>query len=406
MDMNTRTFSAFTSLLIFALSLPAFAQREIRITGVSGKSSISLAELAAGPSAEERNLLQTLKNDLQLSGHFIVAPSPAEFEIKGRTASNGSSLSADIQVLNRSGAILLQDRFNGPANQSRTLAHQINDAIIPRIKNMPGIATTRLVLVGRRGGAKEIYVCDYDGENLRQMTNDNNISESPQWFPNGQDILYTSFLRGNAQLIRMSMQNGSRAPVSARPGINIGGAVSPDARRAAAVLSFEGRPELYVVDLASKRPTRLTSTRMASKASPSWSPDGQRIVFVSEHTGKPNLFIAFAAGGQPTPLTSGLENVGPDWGPNGWIAFSSRNGGRYSIRIVHPDNPRDIRVVSPSDADYEDPSWARDGRHIVCKKTVAHKSTLVMLDIEAPEGEKPFLITRTPGDWMSPDWTR
>jgi TolB protein len=403
--MNRRACLALAAATLVLAPSAVFAQREIVLTGITGKSSISVSGLTGGGSVEERNLAQVLSNDLNLSGHFVVSPSPAEFEIKGRTASNGSALQADVEVFGRTGAVVFSQRFSGAANQSRALAHQINDAIVEKIKGMPGIATTRLVFIGKRSGTKEVYVSDYDGENLRQATSDRSISESPQWFPNGQEIVYTSFLKGNAQLIRMNASTGARSQLSSRPGINIGGAVSPDGRRVASVLSFEGRPEVYVQDIASKRVTRITTTRMASKASPSWSPDGQKLVFVSEHTGKPNLFIASAGGGQPTQLTTGMENVGPDWGPNGWIAYSSRVGGKYSIRLINPTNPRDMRVVSPADADYEDPSWGRDGRHIVCKRTSGYKSTLVMLDIEAGGNEKPYVITRSAGDWMSPDWT-
>ncbi|MFO1491062.1 MAG: DPP IV N-terminal domain-containing protein [Kiritimatiellia bacterium] len=402
--MKRRDVLALGAAILTLFPAAAQAQREIKLTGISGKSSISVSELT-GATVEERNLVQVLSNDLNLSGHFVVAPSPAEFEIKGRTASNGSALQADLQVVSRTGAVLLSQRFSGAANQSRALAHQINDAVVEKVKNMPGIATTRLALIGKRSGSKELYVCDYDGENLRQVTSDHSISESPQWFPNGEELVYTSFLKGNAQLIRINPATGARSQLSSRPGINIGGAVSPDGRRAASVLSFEGRPEVYVQDMAARRVTRITTTKMASKASPSWSPDGQKLVFVSEHTGKPNLFIASAAGGQPTQLTTGMENVGPDWGPNGWIAYSTRTGGRYSIRLVNPANPRDQRVVSPADADYEDPAWARDGRHLVCKRTAGYKSTLVLLDIEAGGNEKPYVITRQAGDWMSPDWT-
>ena len=402
--MKRRDVLALGAAILTLFPAAAQAQREIKLTGISGKSSISVSELT-GATVEERNLVQVLSNDLNLSGHFVVAPSPAEFEIKGRTASNGSALQADLQVVGRTGAVLLSQRFSGAANQSRALAHQINDAVVEKVTNMPGIATTRLALIGKRSGSKELYVCDYDGENLRQVTSDHSISESPQWFPNGEELVYTSFLKGNAQLIRINPASGARSQLSSRPGINIGGAVSPDGRRAASVLSFEGRPEVYVQDLGSKRVTRITTTKMASKASPSWSPDGQKLVFVSEHTGKPNLFIASSGGGQPVQLTTGMENVGPDWGPNGWIAYSTRMGGRYSIRLVNPANPRDQRVVSPGDADYEDPAWARDGRHIVCKRTAGYKSTLVLLDIEAGANEKPYVITRQAGDWMSPDWT-
>jgi hypothetical protein len=44
------------------------------------------------------------------------------------------------------------------------------------LTGFPGIASTRIAMVGNATGHKEIYICDADGENLRQVTRDGSIS--------------------------------------------------------------------------------------------------------------------------------------------------------------------------------------------------------------------------------------
>ena len=55
------------------------------------------------------------------------------------------------------------------------------------------------------------------------------------------------------------------------------------------VLSKDGNPEVYVIDIATKKLRRITRHR-AIDTEPSWSPDGNSLIFSSERGGKPQLY--------------------------------------------------------------------------------------------------------------------
>ena len=60
-------------------------------------------------------------------------------------------------------------------------------------------------------------------------------------------------------------------------------------------------------------------------------------------------------------------------------------------------------LVSPIDnADYEDPSWAPDNRHIVCTRILNFKRQLVVLDTL---GDPPRVLLNLAGDWYLPAWS-
>jgi Tol biopolymer transport system component len=97
----------------------------------------------------------------------------------------------------------------------------------------------------------------------------------------------------------------------------------------------------------------------------------------------------------------GSENVSPDWGPDGRIAFSSRRDGRYHICTIDPSTGRGEQHTGDN-ADHEEPSWARDARHIVYVRTVVYHADLYVLDTL---GDPEVRLTTFQGDWYSPAWS-
>jgi len=108
--------------------------------------------------------------------------------------------------------------------------------------------------------------------------------------------------------------------------------ISPDGNFASYVLTEfnisenKGYSDIYVLDLKSNVPLRLTTAK-AGDAAPVWSPDSKRIAFLSkrEDDEKPQLYIISIHGGEAvrfTNLPTGLSSV--KWFPDGSaVAFAS-----------------------------------------------------------------------------------
>jgi TolB protein len=257
------------------------------------------------------------------------------------------------------------------------------------------MASGKIALVSSRTGRKELYICDMDGKNVKQVTNDRSIVVGPGWTPDGKNIIYTSYKRGYPNVY----MTGRSRPLSSYGGLNASGAVSPDGKSLALILSRDGNPELYIKSLRTGFLKRLTRTRQGNEASPCWSPDGSKIAYVSDTSGSPQVYIISRNGGRALRLTStGTENVAPDWGKNGYIVFSSRIGGRYRIALANPA-AKSLRVLDTDWADYEDPSWAPDGRHIVCSRTANYRSSIYLLDTLK---DSPVALLSGSVDWFSP----
>ena len=370
----------------------------------SGAEKVPLAlGMENGSGAAGEDFLGTLERDLVRSGWFtIVGRAAGRVVVSGRVTAAGTALQAQCRAAGAGGQRYLDKSFTGTTARPYRTAHEAADAIVWAVKRERGIASTRIAMVGARGGGRDLYVCDADGRDVMRLTRDGVVCLSPAWGPEAGFLVYTSFVRGYPDVYRVDLPDLRRTSLAASPGLNVGASISPDGRRMVLTLSKDGNPELYVMDLKSRQVTRLTRTRFAAEASPSWSPDGKQIVYVSDRSGSPHLYVTGAGGGEDRRLTfHGSENVGPDWGPGGEIVYCSRRDRQYQVRVIDPAT-REDRPVPHGPGDHEDPSWAPDGRHIVCTRTVQYVPALYILDAL---GDPPVRLITLSGEWYSPAWS-
>ena len=393
-----------SATLVALLALGAFAQSAPRIVvsghGGDGKEGVSLAEVSASGSGATI-FLNVLKADLSRSGWFsVVDGAYAGVRVRGSVRGDGAA-STQIQVSWPGGSFPWSEASQG-VGAIRWQAHRLSDEIVRRVKGKPGMAASRIAFIGKEGAsASDVYLCDSDGQGFLRLTQDRVPALSPYFHPNGQSVFYTSFKKGFACVYRVPTAGGRREPFANFTGLNTGGAVSPDGSYIAVILSHPGNPELFVINLSSRRAIRQTFTPRAAEASPCWSPDGKRIAYVSDATGTPQIYI-FDSNTKKSQRVSfqGSQNVAPSWGPDGRLAYCSKQGG-YQI-VVYDPRTGNSKTVS-SGADHEDPSWAPDGRHIVCSRKEGARGALYVLDTEGDHPDPPVRLPLPAGDWRAPE---
>ena len=373
------------------------------ITGSAAtKDAINLGGLnASGPQAQV--FLSTLKADLVRSGWFKLENSGST-KVVGTVADAGASVQTASTVSWAAGNFQWS---RGPGTvDARREAHLFTDEIVSKIKGVKGIASTRIVMVHRGGNAAELFVCDADGQNMKQITHDNVLCVGPRWTPDGRGAYYTSYLNGRPCAYRISTETAAKQLLSGYLGLNAGPVVSPKTGAdVALILSFPGNPELFLIHLGDGALTRLTRTHNASEASPAWSPDGSQIAYVSDETGRAQVYIMDLTSrkSRRATVTYGTENLSPNWSPDGrQIAYTSRRGGAYQIGVLDPARG-EVRDTLTSGSPHEDPSWAPDNRHLVCARRDGSVSSIYVID---SLGDPEIRLFSMSGDWITPDWSQ
>jgi TolB protein len=380
---------------LLSLVLLATAQAQIIVKKEAG-FGLDLAGLRAdGPAGQA--FKRTLENDLNRSGWFTLVAEGSSYPVTG---SFSPPASAQIELKTAG----FRRAFSAASGDPRWLAHQVADALVKQVAEGKPLFCSKLVMAGNRTGTWELYICDSDGENLKQITRDRSINLYPSWSPDGNKIVFTSYRRRYPDLYTIDLSRGELSVLASYNGLNTSGAYSPNGREIALTLSASGNPELYILRPPVKggRLFRLTQTDPAAETGASWSPDGNKIVFVSDTSGSPQLYILNRAGGERTRVpVSGNENVSPAWGPDGRIAFASRRAGRYHICLYNPESGEVTDLTGEGD-NYEDPSWAPDGRHIACTRTTGGGNTIYVLDTM---GKPSIPLLKVEGSWRSASWS-
>ncbi|HMO50968.1 MAG TPA: hypothetical protein PKE26_06790 [Kiritimatiellia bacterium] len=385
---------------------PAAQASDIVVAKRAGKIAIDLSGIQLSMDQAAQTYQQVLSTSIARSGWLAPAQGDlADYAVTGRVQFDGGAMRVQLQVNQKSARRqVLSKSYSADASGVRRIAHEAADDILRAVTGQRGFASSKLLMLGTRTGHKELYISDSDGRGLQQLTNDRNIGVSPRWGHDNQSVYYTSFLRVFSAIYRIDLNTRARSRVVNFAGLNTGGAVSPDGRDMAVILSKDGNPDLYIMRISDGSLTRITTTPRAVEASPAWSPDGRELVFVSDQAGTPHLFVVSRSGGTPRQLTTrGRQNVSPDWGPHGEIVYTSLVGGKFQVHVINPRGG-ESRQLTSDHADHEDPTWAPNGRHIaIARKGADYKSKVYLIDTM---GDPPILLTDYDGDWYAPKWSR
>ena len=352
-------------------------------------------KISAGDDATQlsRTLSDLLSDTLDFTGYFkimnreaFLADPQTDAGFANVTFHDWTSIGAELLV---TGGVLVKDnllevelrlydtfkeklligkRYKGGISDQRRIIRRFCSDVIYSLTGDRGIFNTKIAFVSTSSGTKEIYICEFDGYNIRRVTHAKTITLTPAWSSDGQWIAYTSYARGKPDLYIKHLKE-KRGTVVSKKGLNITPAWLPNKFDLAATLSFSGDPEIYLLTGTGKVIKRLTNNK-GIDVSPAWSPDGKNMAFVSKRSGTPQIHVKNLDSGQVNRLTfQGRYNTQPSWSPKGdKIAYSSMEKGRNNIFVIGIDGQGPIQLTH-NEGDNESPSWSPDGNLIVFSST-------------------------------------
>lgn len=427
-----KNYLTIAALLMMSWAAPALPQLEIEI--ISGNPSA--LPIAIVPFAWEdpdpqplTTVSQIISNDLYRSGMFDpieerdMAERPRDGEsirfgtwrllkvdyivigtVRASAGNVGHELVYELYDVHSQERLLSQITTVGEGDL-RFGAHRVADAIYEALTGIPGAFSTRIAYItstGEGNGLRyELVVADADGFGPQSIVGSPEPLLSPAWSPDGTQLAYVSFEKGNSAIYTQSVSTGSRELVSSGIGINGAPAFSPDGSKLAMTLSRSGNPEIYVMDLATGRQSQVTQ-HWAIDTEPVWSPDGNSLYFTSDRGGKPQIYRVAAGGGTPERVTlQGDYNARASVSPDGRkIAVAHGMGNEYRIAVWDIETER-FTVLTPGFLD-ESPSFAPNGSMVLYATREGERGVLSAVSADGSVRQRLIL---SEGDVREPAWS-
>ena len=326
-----------------------------------------------------------------------------QFLVIAALATRGSDLVLDGKLFDvAAGSELIGKNYVGDPKVLRAMVHRFADEIVYRVTGEKGIASTRIVFVQDvGGGAKEIFLMDYDGFNPVLITGNRSINLSPRWSPDGNRITYTSYRNNNPDLFLLDLRSGRRTSISSTPGLNAAASWSPDGEWLVLAKSAGGTNLFFMRPDGSGQRQLTFGSGIAISAS--FSPNGKQIAFTSDQGGSPQIYVMDVTGSNLQRLTfRGNYNVSPRWSPRGdKIAFVAREGGSMDIWLMDPSGNNQQRLTDGVGLN-EEPSWAAGGRHLVFTSSRDGRRNIYRIVVD---GTGLTRLTNNRRDNYLPDWS-
>ena len=343
-----------------------------------GIEKVTIAVIANDSNDIIDPLVGYLEKQLQKTLLFTVVKDPdqASYKVEINDASDSDTIAATLSGNQGSSfeAISVGMKFRSEKTDYISLrSAQLGNLLVEKLMGIKGSLGSILVWSqSKKGETRNSLVMGRLGieDSAKQLTYNLFNNTGASWGPKGENIIFSAqtgegskvFFQGIRPLRLKSKEiffdrgRGSSASWGSNGKIYL------------AKYTGDKNTDIYEYSVGSgpslEMPRELTK-HSAIETEPVLSPDGKMLAYVSDRTGQPQVYLMDLSSKKVTRISrKGGYNTSPAWSPDSsMVAFTSQKRGSKSTiyRVRIDDNLGTQTRVSPENISSESPAWSPDG---------------------------------------------
>ncbi len=349
------------------------------------------------PAFVSKELIKTIKRDLNISGmfepdetqHFSYdAPSSVvngiarldkiDYVIYGNAVLEGKSIYVNLKITDALKDLVVVDKtFVTNKYSLDWVADKIVDMLMGYVTGTYGPFESKIVFAMGNGKTSDIYICDFNGQNVVKITNWHTFNILPKWV-SSDTITFLSYRYGKPVVFLFNVFNGRLVKLFSASNLSI--AAVRYMNNFAISFNRYGSTNIYVINEKGRVLRQLTNNPYIN-VSPSFTPDYSKMVFVSNREGSPQIYIKdLNTMSEAQRLTfNGNYNSSPAVSPDGKkIAYISLANGVSYLKLMNIDGSDDRAVMEGLSLD--SPSWSYDSRFVVLTGRIGNKNVIYIVN--------------------------
>jgi Tol biopolymer transport system component len=187
---------------------------------------------------------------------------------------------------------------------------------------------TKIVFASDRSGSFEIWICDRDGNNARQLTGFRSPTGAgtPRWSPDGSQIAFDSRVEGNANIYVVNSEGGVPTRLTRDHSENVVPSWSCDGKWIYFSSNRRGSQQVWRIPVIGGEPMQVTKDGGFAAFE---SPDRQ-FLYYSKGRNEPGLWKIPLASGEETPVIASFRR-------GFWGMWAVVNNGIYYVDFIGPN---------------------------------------------------------------------
>lgn len=375
-------------LAILFISKFALAQNyELNITNPNyQKIVINVYNLQSTNMALASDVKKVIVRDLNMSGFYQA--NDINSTLSDPTQVSGCNYAIYGSVSGDSNNIILNARVYDVTNQKVVLntkitsnnfawvSHKLVDNFMLYDTGIYGPFESKIIFSAGNQKQKNLYIADFDGENIHQITHYNTNLLLPMWV--GSNLVsFTSYIKGYPSVYLLNLSNGHLKNLYSNSNFSENATYYKNNLYAVSI-NRNSNINIFLVNSNGSIIKQLTNNNGIT-ISPYFTPSKSKMIYVSNSEGSPQIYSLDLGLDVSNRLTYGCGNAQtPSVSPDGTKIAYICAGSNFALNVTGINGGGNENIISSYYLD--SPAWSYDSRYVALYGSINSKEGIYIVN--------------------------